>query len=239
MRKYINKFLITYFKAFDPAFLTSLHPYYEQVSRSAGFDELYDEGILRTQTKVSIWRKDRFYNLYSAVELVRDLPGNYMELGCYRGLSSYLTCTRLKQLDANFNGGGYSICDSFEGLSKPKEKDGVPDSFTGMFATPVDVVREVLSEFPHVQYHKGWIPEVFATLPEQTYKFVHVDVDLMEPTLASFEYFFPRMVNGGVLICDDYGSKIWKGTKNAVDEYCIRHNCKALRFSTGQIMIIK
>lgn len=239
MRKYLNKFLLYYFKKFDPTFLRSFHPYYNDVHRSKGFDDLYNRVLKSTQTKASLWRRDRFYNLYSAVELVKNLQGNVIELGCYRGLSSYLICTRLKELNQNFSGEGYLICDSFKGLSSPTTQDQLPENFSGMFATESGIVKKNLSDFPLIQYFDGWIPEVFLNLPEAKYRFVHIDVDLVEPTVASFEYFYPRMVNGGIIVCDDYGGKIWKGTKVAVDDFCDKYKIQTLRLSTGQIFILK
>ena len=239
MRKYINSLLIRYFKKFDEAFLRSFHPYYSDVIRTKGFDEIYDYAIKHTQTKESLWRRDRFYNLYSSLELVQHLNGDVMELGCYKGLSSYLLCTRLRELNPMFTGEGYSICDSFEGLSNPTDKDQLNQNFSRMFAAPIEVVKKNLDNFPGIKYHKGWIPNVFKDLSGTTYRFVHIDVDLVEPTMASFEYFYPRLVSGGIIVCDDYGGKIWESTKKAVDVFCATHNCQSLRLSTGQIMIFK
>jgi hypothetical protein len=47
-------------------------------------------------------------------------------------------------------------------------------------------------------------------------KFVHVDVDLYQPTIDSFRYFWQLVVPGGVMICDDYN---WSGAKMAVEEF--------------------
>jgi len=58
--------------------------------------------------------------------------------------------------------------------------------------------KRTLSEFPDIQYNVGWIPKVFENIPERKYRFVHIDVDLYEPTYASVEYFYPRLVSGGV-----------------------------------------
>lgn len=49
--------------------------------------------------------------------------------------------------------------------------------------------------------------------------FAHVDVDLYAPRLASFEYFYDRMVPGGLLVCDDYGFGPCQGANQAVDEF--------------------
>ena len=90
-------------------------------------------------------------------------------------------------------------------------------------------------------FHKGWIPDVFSDLPETEWSFVHIDVDLYEPTLAAFQYFFPRLSTGGIIICDDYSYSLFPGAKLAVDEFIssIVDECIFHPFSIGGCMIIK
>ncbi|OGG55280.1 hypothetical protein A3D62_00960 [Candidatus Kaiserbacteria bacterium RIFCSPHIGHO2_02_FULL_49_11] len=239
MRRHINRYLLWYFKKFDPAFLSRVHPYYDSVSHGECFDELHERGLRVTGTPKSLFRRDRFFNLYSALELVKDLEGEIVECGVWKGLSSHLICNRLKEFSPSFDGSGYHVIDSFEGLSAPTERDQLPQERKGRFAVGVEETKHALNEFPNISYHKGWIPDVFSTLPEQPYRFVHIDVDLADPAEASFEYFYPRLIQGGVIVCDDYGSISWPGTKGAVDEFCKRQNINALRLSTGQILILK
>ncbi len=142
-------------------------------------------------------------------------------------------------MDPTFTGKSYHIIDSFEGLSAPSDRDALPASYEGMFNSSVESVVSILEEFPDISYHEGWIPKVFSDLPNQQYRFVHIDVDLVEPTIASFEYFYPRLISGGVIVCDDYGSISWPGTKKAVDKFCRKNNAKVLRLSSGQLILIK
>jgi len=87
----------------------------------------------------------------------------------------------------------------------------------GQFAASLEQVQRTLARFPRIAYFPGWIPAAFDTAAAKRYRFVHVDVDLYEPTRASFEYFWPRMVPGGVVVCDDYN---WPGARRAVVEFC-------------------
>jgi hypothetical protein len=66
---------------------------------------------------------------------------------------------------------------------------------------------------------------------------VHVDVDLYEPTKESIGYFWPKIVSGGVLICDDYGSHKTEGSRKAVNDAFENHNIFEL--PTGQAIIWK
>jgi len=48
---------------------------------------------------------------------------------------------------------------------------------------------------PGVRFERGFIPDVLSRLPETRWAFVHIDVDLNEPTLACLEYFYPRLTS--------------------------------------------
>lgn len=213
---------------------------FEASGSDAAFDKIYVSGLLATVTcPTPVRRRDRLMLL---VELLRDttnVPGEVVECGCYRGLSSYLLCSYLRHWDNRFDGRGYHIFDSFQGLSEPTEDDEIPDDWMhaksiqamikpGNFAATLEQVTASLREFPGISFHPGWIPLSFRGLPEACYRFVHVDVDLYDPTLDSFEYFYPRLSDGGMIVCDDYG---WPGARQAVEEFCERHS---LRFESNR-----
>ena len=69
----------------------------------------------------------------------------------------------------------------------------------------------------------GHFPECIDDDWPETYAFAHFDGDLYDPALAFFEYVWPRMTDGGVLVVDDYyadprkGS--WPGVRKAVQEF--------------------
>ncbi len=207
------------------------------------FCDVYEKGLIATGTKPSVWRRDRFYNLYELFKATRSLPGGFAECGCWKGLSALLVCGTEKYLNPSFLGEGFHIYDSFQGPSQPNAKESVSLSGTGVqagtFAASLEEVKGRLRDYPRVTYHPGFIPQTLEPESEDVYRFVHVDLDLVEPTLASFEYFFDRLVPGGILLCDDYGSYLWKETKKALDAFAVRRNVPLFRLSTGQCYVLK
>lgn len=193
------------------------------------YDALYVQALRATLSPATpLHRMLRFYELVRQLSSTLALEGDVVECGCFRGLSSYLMCNYLKRHDAGFTGKGYHIFDSFRGLSEPVIEDNIPAghanaeslavmSRKGAFAASLKHVQHNLKAFPEIEFHPGWIPASFAGLPERTYKFVHVDVDLYDPTLACVEFFYPRLTRGGLLISDDYS---WPGACKAIDEFC-------------------
>jgi len=142
----------------------------------------------------------------------------------FRGFSSLMLALVARMRMADFDGAGFHLLDSFEGLSAPTEGDaiGVRRLATGearpvyshpagSFAMSVDHIQTVMAEFPGASIHKGWIPDVFADLPETEWAFVHIDVDLFEPTTACLDYFLPRLAPGGVIVNDDFASPLFPG----------------------------
>jgi len=200
-------------------------------AQDAGFDDAYLAGVLASSTApVPLRRRDRFRLLVAQLERTHGLQGKVAECGCFRGLSSFLMCSALRRHDSAFTGAGYRIFDSFQGLSAPREEDIVDDGsaefdrlkdniVAGHYAATLETVRRTLAPFPAVEYFPGWIPAAFPSETASQYRFVHVDVDLYQPTLDSFEYFWPRLVPGAVVVCDDYN---WPGGRRAVEEFCAR-----------------
>ena len=99
-------------------------------------------------------------------------------------------------------------------------------------------MRGVFHDFPGVRFHRGFIPQVLSQLPDTRWAFAHIDVDLHEPTLASLEYFYPRMVKGGVIVCDDYGSKLFPGARKAWESYCGENAIAFVTLETGQSVLL-
>lgn len=170
----------------------------------------------------------RIYSLYQIAGKQSELSADFAECGVFAGMTTFFTASKCKSK--------YVALDSFEGLSKPVEKDG--DHFSEFdLRAPIEVAEKTLSRFENVSLIKGWIPDSFSQLEESKYSFVNVDVDLYEPTIESIKYFWPRVVSGGVLICDDYGSNKTPGARAAMNEYFDKARLEVL--DTGQAIIFK
>lgn len=218
------------------------------------FSIRYEQGIETTGTPDrGSRRRARFYNLMGLLQQTQGLEGCVAECGCWKGLSSFLTCHAMRDADPGFRGENYFVFDSFEGLSEPTSADRIEKSVilkgrdrrgaalkpAGAYAATLEDVKRVLSEFPDVTFIKGWIPQSLSDLPDRKYRFVHIDLDLYIPTKGAAEYFLPRMVTGGLVVCDDYGSLFWPGAKQGFDEAAEMHGLRVLSLSSGQGVLIK
>lgn len=212
----------------------------------ARFDAAYRRALVATGNQpYPLRRRLRFHNLYTLIGTVLRLDGAVVECGCFRGMSSHVMLGRLKLADPAFAGRGYHVFDSFEGLSEPGAEDAISEDHPkaerlgqmcrqGAFSASLDTVRQGLAEFPAVEFHPGWIPQSLAALPELPYRFVHLDLDLHDPTLSALQYFHPRLVKGGVVACDDYN---WPGARKAIESFCTRHGVGYEATPHGQALL--
>jgi hypothetical protein len=61
------------------------------------------------------------------------------------------------------------------------------------------------------------VPEYLQKNPQLKISLLHIDVDLYEPTKTVLEFFFPCVVNGGIVVLDDYSA--FAGANKAIDDY--------------------
>lgn len=183
-------------------------------------------GIIRGKTLVDI---ERCHILYSFAKAVIGLSGNYAEVGVYKGGTARLISEVLKSTEKKF-----SIYDTFEGMpavspedNHHKAGDFSDTSFESVLAfIGSDKVNAMKGRFPDSITDKN---------SSEKFCFVHVDVDIYQSVKDCIEWFYPRMVSGGVIIFDDYGFSSCEGAKKALDESGIPF----VYLTTGQAIIIK
>lgn len=183
------------------------------------------------------YSQDRKYTLREYTRSVRDLSGAFAECGCYQGASAYFIA--LEEPTTALH-----LFDSFEGLSEPSKEDGTKDPEhkiweKGSLSTGEEIVAANLNAFHNIHIHKGWIPNKFADVENVTFKLVHIDVDLYQPTLDSLKFFYPRLQSGGVIVLDDYGFLTCPGAYKAANEYIKNTQDKIIHLPTGQGIIVK
>ncbi|OGW47564.1 MAG: hypothetical protein A2Y66_03175 [Nitrospirae bacterium RBG_13_41_22] len=187
------------------------------------FNSLYKEAQTKTQMESSdnILRRQRHYVLNYLLRNGDLENGDVCEVGCWRGLSAYQIATYLKTQDIDVV---FHIFDSFEGLSEIESVDRFENekqdlkSIREQFACSLEKVQENMKEFNFIKYYKGWVPERFPEVKDKRFSFVHIDVDLYQPTYDSFRFFYPRLIRDGLMVFDDYGCIHFPGAKRAIDQ---------------------
>jgi hypothetical protein len=174
--------------------------------------------------KQEIYKRDgnRIVNSKYLLEMVYNLPeGDYAELGTYKGTFAHF-------IFKYKNSAAKLYCfDTFEGFAKKDveiEKDKINlEVKEGFFAdTCLDKVRENIlgkgNQSESLKLVKGYFPESFKGYENLKWRFVLLDADLYEPIKEGVKIFWPKIVNGGILMIHDYYGS-YSGTKKAADEY--------------------
>lgn len=152
----------------------------------------------------------------------QNIPGDVAELGVFQGDFSCLISTAFPDRKIH-------LFDTFEGFS---EKDIAVETSrhlsrakTGDFSsTDVDSVLRIMPDPSHVIIHKGWFPDTFSDITDETFCFVSLDADLYAPTAAALPLFYERLSIGGVFLIHDVYSTQFSGCNKAVDEFCLKHH---------------
>lgn len=180
---------------------------------------------------------DRKFAMRELALYAARLPGDMAECGVWRGGTAWLMAKALRA--AGRADGRLHLFDSFAGLSTPGATDGANWN-AGDLAVSLDQVRENLGPMGDViQYWPGWIPDQFHHAADRKFSLVHVDVDLAEPTRASLDFFYPRIIDRGLLVCDDYGFETCPGARKAMEEFAAAHGETIIHLPTGQGLIIR
>lgn len=183
---------------------------------------------------------DRLYVLWQAVGNVQHLDGAVVEIGSYRGGSAYFLASSFLALTGSE--ARIHVFDTFEG--HPANMIGEPDTFhrAGQFGdTNYEDVKAYLSPYALLEVHKGAVSAAsLQHLEDATYRLLHIDTDLYQPTLDCLEYFAPRMVSGGVVVVDDYAAPKCPGVPKAVVEYLANSDLfQVWDLRTEQLMLVK
>ena len=143
-----------------------------------------------------------------------DVPGEFLELGTYKGGTATVLATMARKL-----GRTLYVLDTFEGFAAADLAGIDADKQMEFADTSLESVRSLVGG-ESVVFVKGYFPATAANLPPGArYALVHIDCDLYAPIKAALDYFYPRMSPGGFIIVHDYSSLHWDGAERAVDEF--------------------
>lgn len=199
-------------------------------SKDADFKSIFETDEYK---KNSLLDYSRAYFLYQCVKNLEHVEGSIAECGTYRGGSAYLIAKTLEK-PTNLH-----LFDSFEGM---------PDLITShdthkkgdLKDTSFDHVRKLMAPFKNIFIHKGLFSANFPQIsPEEKFKFVHCDADIYQSVHETNEFFYPKLVKGGMLVYDDYGWASTKGAQKAVLDFFKDKKEYPIYLPTRQAFIIK
>jgi hypothetical protein len=210
-------------------------------SGGSGHGSAEDLAIIERCAPYTLTSAPRVQALLDAVAYCvgRDVPGDFVECGVWRGGSVLAMVAKLQVLGVADR--TIHLFDTFEGMTEPSEHDtsvydqpaletwasrraAGEEPWREYFDAEVfneDAVRNLLvsTGYPadRIDCVRGPVEETLPDRAPDRIALLRLDTDWYESTHHELVHLYPRLSEGGVLIIDDYGH--WDGCRRAVDEY--------------------
>lgn len=170
----------------------------------------------------TLLEREKFAVISRAINETWGLDGDMAEFGVYKGGISLGMAIKdpRRQL---------YLFDTFEGIPDRSAQDEPhgPGDFGDTSYTAVKTMLK--NQRMHGGYPMGQVTLVQGIFPESaehafefsetpSFSFVHVDADHYQSTYDAIEWFYPKMVKGGIMIFDDWEWQHCPGVKKALLE---------------------
>jgi O-methyltransferase len=176
------------------------------------FMQLYEK--VRHNTLIDIYR---LYELYELAGSLGSVGGDFLEVGVWRGGSAALIGNRA----LSFPEAKIWLADTFTGVPAPVSLNDTIYQGGEHADTSIEDVQEILRNCGVSEYKilKGLFPaETAHLICDKIFRFAHIDVDSYDSAMNVFNWVWPRISQGGLVIFDDYGFWGCEGVAMFVNE---------------------
>lgn len=208
-------------------------------------DELFLEAYkLGKSTDIGVFKEAEFHwrshVLCWAASNAMRLKGDFIECGVNTGMFAR---TIMHYISFQYLSKQYYLLDTFAGLD---ERYSTPDEMihsknmgyhnqNNLF----EHVCAIFNKYNNVNIIKGAIPETLSQVKSEEVCFLSIDMNCVYPEIEALEFFWNKIVNGGIIVIDDYGYPGHENQKKAHDAFAKKYNIKILSLPTCQGIIIK
>lgn len=217
--------------------------YFQQTSESIKTIE-FDKGLNIDSTNVDIllWRHWIVsYAIRHAIEFAKTDEHNFVECGVSTGLSAFFAIKEI-QRHKDIKKFSMHLYDSWSSMKKEHLIES-ESSFAGNYGLlSLETTKKNLSAFNEfLVYHPGYIPESLSMSPQSpdSIVYLHVDLNSVKPTENTLEFFYPRLISGGVILFDDYGWVAYADTRISINNFFNNKPGIILPLPTGQAIYYK
>ncbi|MEY4109648.1 MAG: hypothetical protein RLZZ46_2 [Bacteroidota bacterium] len=188
----------------------------------------------------------RIAKLLSHLEIykqITELPGDILEFGVYKGTSlvRLLTFRNLLENESSRKVLGFDIFGKFpDNLELESDKKFVQnfENAGGFGISKAELELHLQNKgMRNYELIEGdimkTIPQYCERYPASKIALLHIDVDVYEPSRFILEQLWDRVVKGGIVMLDDYGTV--EGETKAVDEFFKEQDIKIHKTSFNYI----
>lgn len=162
---------------------------------------------------------------------------NFVELGVCDGLTAWYAAEARRQ---SLCDGQFYLYDAWAGMrsdlltSSEKASEG-SYAFLNVENTKRNLEFSGASDFV---FNKGYLPESFSTCPNpDSVAWLHIDLNSALPTLAALDFFWEKMLPGGIILFDDFAWPGYEDTRLQIETWCEKKNIDVMQLPTGQALI--
>lgn len=208
------------------------------------FRQAYNAGIEAAGYDYN-WQFRFYIGLWAASHASKLPTGDFVECGVSYG---FLSRGIIEHLDWNKTQDDirkFYLIDTFEGLdeklvTESEKADGLSKRFEGKYPKEtINRVKETFSGFKNVCIIQGSIPDILKSVHVEKVSFLSIDMNCALPEKSALEFFYPKLVSGGIVVFDDYGHRGHDLQKEYADEVASRFGVAILTLPTGQGILIK
>lgn len=178
----------------------------------------------------------RGYELWDLAKQIKNVPGDILEVGVWRGGSGAILAEAVKDLPDK----KVFLADTFTGVVKAGIKD---TKYKGQehSDTSESIVKDLVNSLSltNVTILKGIFPEDTGSEIPGKIALLHCDVDVYQSSKDIFEWCLPRLSQGSVMIFDDYGFSGCEGVASFCEEIKNKHGLTFIHNLNGHGIFVK
>lgn len=171
---------------------------------------------------------DSTYELFNAIDEVKNLLGNIIECGCAR---CGTTCILANYLKSNNIKKKIFALDSFSGFEKNELEDAIKKGLTtatlkDFTNSSYDYVQKKIKKLGLTNFIipiEGYFQQTLSKI-DSNYCLGFIDCNLNKSMTYSAETIWPKLTHGGKIFFDDYyGNEVSRGARSSIDNFIKNH----------------
>jgi len=208
------------------------------------FMAAYEAGMKNAQRSNTMHAEWRAYVTTWVANHVKYLKGDYVECGCWTGIAASFAATYINFKDMKHK--TFYLFDTFEGIVIDRltevermNKEIYLSKNKRLYYDFFEITKKNLKDFDNIKLIKGIVPDILSSVTIEKVCYLYIDMNAAHPEVKALEYFWEKLVLGGVVVLDDYAFVGHQEQKKAFDLLSKKLDFSVLALPTGQGLIFK
>lgn len=202
--------------------------------KESNFNKAYAAAFRQEKISDLQWR---LHTLCWAGKQASCLNGDFVECGVNRGFMSagVMEYINFKKMDDR----KFYLFDTYCGLVEEFVTIEDTAAYRNDYPDSYQYVTDSFGKYKNVNIVKGPVPITFENISIEKVAYLHIDMNCALPERAALEFFWPKIVPGGIVILDDYGFSGHKSQADTAQEFADNIEHQILCLPTGQGLMVK